>query len=104
MMRELFHRLVLKPQAPPCSTGFSVISLMLVAALAYAWFLSTFLSQYAADADASGYLNFARLLVHGEIRAPVRALPGHAVTEFGEGTYQPQGFSIRDDSGLMSPT
>jgi hypothetical protein len=103
MMRELFHRVAPKTEATPF-TGCTVISLMFVAALAYAWFLSTFLSPYAAGADASGYLNFARLLVHGEIRAPVRALPGHAVTEFGEGTYQPQGFSVRDDSGLMSPT
>jgi hypothetical protein len=103
MMREFFHRVGPKPEAS-LFTDCTIISLMLAAALAYAWFLSTFLSPYAADADASGYLNFARLLVHGEIRAPVRGLPGHAVTEFGEGTYQPQGFSIRDDSGLMSPT
>src|SRR5215467_2109136 len=103
MMRQFFHRVGPKFQAPPF-TGSGVVSLMLVAALAYAWFLSTFLSPYAAGADASGYLNFARLLVHGEIRAPVRALLGHAVTEFGEGTFQPQGFSVRDDSGLMSLT
>jgi len=26
------------------------------------------------------------------------------VTVFGEGIYQPQGFSVRNDSGFMSPT
>ena len=40
----------------------------------------------------------------GQVLAPVRALPGHAVTEFHAGTYQPQGFIIRDDSGFMAPT
>ena len=90
----LFHRVGPKTGATPF-TGCTVISLMLVAALAYAWFLSTFLSPYAAGADASGYLNFARLLVHGEIRAPVRALPGHAPIKLCEETYQPQGFRPR---------
>ena len=38
-------------------------------------------------AEPSGYSNFARLLTHGQVLAPVRALPGYAVTVFGEGTY-----------------
>jgi hypothetical protein len=82
----------------------SLIPLLLLAALGYSCFLYAFMSPYAAGADASGYLNFARLLTHGQVLAPVRELPAHAVTAFGEGTYQPQGFSVRNDSGVMSPT
>jgi Dolichyl-phosphate-mannose-protein mannosyltransferase len=72
--------------------------------LGYSCFLGSFLSPYAGGADSSGYLIFSRLLTQGQILAPVRELPGHTVTEFGEGTYQPQGFSVRDNSGFMSPT
>ena len=82
----------------------AAIMLLLVGGLAYSWLLGTHLAPYAAGADPSGYLNFARLLTHGQVLAPVRALPGHTVTAFGEGTYQPQGFVIRDDSGFMAPT
>ena len=78
--------------------------LLLAGGVAYSWLICTFLSPYAGGADSSGYLNFARLLTQGQVLAPVRALPGHAVAEFHAGTYQPQGFVIRDDSGFMAPT
>jgi hypothetical protein len=103
MTGDISHRLGAKADAAVFRRR-TVISLLLVAGLAYSLFLYTFLSPYAAGADSSGYLNFACLLTHGQVLAPVRALPGHAATEFGEGTYQPQGFSLRDDSGFMSPT
>ena len=86
------------------ATNRTVILLLVLAGLAYSLFISAYLSPYAAGADSSGYLNFARFLTHGQVLAPVRALPGYAVTVFGEGTYQPQGFSVRNDSGFMSPT
>jgi hypothetical protein len=73
----------------------TVILLLLVASLAYSLFLYAYLSHYAAGADASGYLNFSRLLTHDEVLAPVRTLSGHAVAAFGAGTYQPQGFPER---------
>ena len=78
---------------------------LVVAALAisYIWLINYFVAPYAGGTDSSGYLNFARLLTHGEIRAPVRALPGHSVTEFGLNAYAPNAFLIRDDSGFMSP-
>jgi hypothetical protein len=82
----------------------TAILLLLVGSVAYSWLIGTYLSPYAAGADPSGYLSFARLLTQGQVLAPVRALPGHTVTAFGEGTYQPQGFVIRDDSGFMAPT
>jgi Dolichyl-phosphate-mannose-protein mannosyltransferase len=86
------------------SSSRAAILLLLMGGVAYAWLVCTFLSPYAGGADSSGYLNFARLLTHGQVLAPVRALPHHAVSEFGAGTFQPQGFMIRDDSGLMAPT
>jgi hypothetical protein len=86
------------------SSSRAAILLLLVGGVAYAWLVCHFLSPYAGGADSSGYLNFARLLTHGQVLAAVRALPHHAVTEFGAGTFQPQGFVIRDDSGLMAPT
>ena len=82
----------------------AAILLLLAGCVAYSWLICTFLSPYAGGADSSGYLNFARLLTQGQVLAPVRALPGHAVAEFHAGTYQPQGFVIRDDSGFMAPT
>jgi hypothetical protein len=82
----------------------TAIVLLLVGGVAYSWLVGTYLSPYAAGADPSGYLNFARLLTHGRVLAPVRALPGHTATEFGQGTYQPQGFVVRDNSGFMAPT
>jgi hypothetical protein len=70
-----------------------------VASLAYSLFLYAYLSSYAAGADASGYLNFSRLLTHDDVLARVRTLSGHAVAAFGAGTYQPQGFPER---GLLT--
>src|SRR6478735_1585007 len=78
--------------------------LVVVAALAYGWLVYPFLSPYAGGADSSGYLNLARSLTQGTLLAPVRVLPGYPVTEFGSGAYQPQGYTIRDDSGTMIPT
>jgi hypothetical protein len=82
----------------------AAIVLLLLGGVAYSWLICTFSSPYAGGADSSGYLNFARLLTDGQVLAQVRALPGHAVGEFGAGTYQPQGFVLRDDSGFMAPT
>jgi hypothetical protein len=78
--------------------------LVILAALAYGWLVYLFVSPYAGGSDSSGYLNFARSLTHGKLLAPVRVLPGYPVTEFGSGTYQPGGYTIRDDSGTMIPT
>jgi hypothetical protein len=89
---------------PPIRWSRTAIVFLLVGGVAYSWIIWTFLSPYAGGADSSGYLNFARLLTDGSVLAPVRALPGHAVTEFGVGTYQPQGFIIQNDSGFMAPT
>ena len=58
------------------ATNRTVILLLVLAGLAYSLFISAYLSPYAAGADSSGYLNFARFLTHGQVLAPVRALPG----------------------------
>ena len=89
---------------PAVAWSRAAILFLLMGGVAYSWLVCTFLSPYAGGADSSGYLNFARLLTHGQVLAPVRALPHHAVSEFGAGTFQPQGFMIRDESGLMAPT
>ena len=77
--------------------------LLALAVVAYAAFLSSFMSFEAGGSDSSGYLNFAKLLLQGEVRAPVRALPGYPIAEFGN-IYEPQGFALRDASGTMAPT
>jgi hypothetical protein len=89
---------------PDVTWSRAAILFLLIGGMAYAGLVCSYLSPYAGGADSSGYLNFARLLTHGRILAPVRALPHHAVTEFGAGTYQPQGFIVQDDSGVMAPT
>jgi hypothetical protein len=76
---------------------------LIAAAVVYAWLIYKFLAPEASDWDISGYLNFARLLEQGELRAPVRALPGFSVTEFGLKAYQPGGFVIRDESSTLAP-
>jgi hypothetical protein len=89
---------------PDVTWSRAAILFLLIGGVAYGWLVCSYLSPYAGGADSSGYLNFARLLTYGRILAPVRALPHHAATEFGTGTYQPQGFIVRDDSGLMAPS
>jgi hypothetical protein len=84
------------------SSAFLVVGV--VVAAAYATLLWTHISPYAGGADSSGYMNYAKLLTHGQLLAPVRPLPGFTPTEFGESAYQPLGFRIRGDSGFMSPT
>jgi hypothetical protein len=85
------------------SSAFIVVGVVVVAA-AYATLLWTHISPYAAGADSSGYMNYTKLLIHGQLLAPVRSLPGFNPTDFGEMAYQPLGFRIRGDSGFMSPT
>ncbi|MBV8224016.1 MAG: hypothetical protein JO232_02370, partial [Verrucomicrobia bacterium] len=85
------------------SSAFLVVGVV-AAAAAYATLLWTHISPYAGGADSSGYMNYAKLLTHGQLLAPVRPLPGFTPTEFGESAYQPLGFRIRGDSGFMSPT
>jgi hypothetical protein len=88
---------------PTSSQRVAAILLVFSGILAYVWFIAHFFVPYAGGSDSSGYLNFARLLSHGELLAPVRSLSGHSVTEFGLHVYEPSVFRIRDDSGFMSP-
>ena len=72
-------------------------------AIIYLAFLNVYMSPYASATDASGYMNFAKQLAQGEIFLPVRSLPAHAIMEFGTEAFQPMGWLVRDNSGLMSP-
>jgi hypothetical protein len=69
----------------------------------YLALLNIYMSPYASATDASGYMNFAKQLAQGEIFLPVRSLPAHAIMEFGTEAFQPMGWLVRDNSGLMSP-
>ena len=86
----------------PAPVWLCAVVVLLVAG--YAVFLAQFISPYAGGADSSGYLNSARLLGHAKFLVPARAIPGHALTEFGETVYQPLGFRIQPASGEMVPT
>jgi len=61
--------------APPLTRGLADYAPWL-ALFAYALLLANFLDPYAAGADASGYLNSAKLLVHGHLTFPPRLIPG----------------------------
>src|SRR5690554_959269 len=82
----------------------SLTGLAGVGILAYSILLATRISPYASSSDSSGYFNSGRLLSRGEFFAPVRALPSHKSTEFGEMTFQPLGFRIQPKLDKMVPT
>lgn len=78
----------------------------LVASMAggYLWFVRKNCSPYASNADASGYLNSARLLVRGEWRVPVTRIPGDTIPGWDYTYQQSLGFSVRGRDGTMVPT
>jgi hypothetical protein len=87
----------------PYSVSYFLLFSLLFGTIFYLSLLNVYMSPYASGTDASGYLNFARQLAHREIFLPVRSLPAHSVTEFGSEAFQPVGWIVRDNSGLMSP-
>jgi hypothetical protein len=63
----------------------------------YAFFLVTHAVVYAGGADSSGYLNSARLLGEGRLKADQRVWPGLSVRGFTPFCYVPLGFRPGDD-------
>ncbi len=58
----------------------------------------------AGGADASGYMNFARLLGEGALVEPLRMPEGAAYEEISKELFQPLGYTYRSESGQLSPT
>lgn len=75
-----------------------------VLAVAYLWFVRIHTSPYAAASDASGYLNLARLLSHGELTQSVGRIDGLTPPQWDYYYQQPLGFTVDRQSGVMVPT
>ncbi|MDQ8187286.1 hypothetical protein [Pelagicoccus sp. SDUM812002] len=58
----------------------------------------------AGAADASGYMNFARLLGEGRMTETVRIPEGAMFEEMPKSLFQPLGFMFRAEQGQLSPT
>jgi len=82
---------------------FTLIGLLVVCVVGYAFFLARYISPHAAGSDPSGYLHSARLMSQGRLLALPRVLPGYPPAEFGPRAIEPLGFMLRPD-GLMAPT
>ena len=92
----------LRPSVPAWLRA--IISTLLIGGVAaYGIFLFRHTSPYAGGSDSSGYLNSARLLLHGDLVTLPRAVPGHSASEFGEYSVVPLGFLLRPE-GQMAPT
>ena len=80
---------------------------VLLAALAlagYAVLLALHVGTCAAGADASGYMNHARLLASGHLHAAPRTLPGLSSEEQRSMLFVPLGFVPAPDGNGMVPT
>lgn len=73
-------------------------------ALAYLWFVRKNTAPYASNADASGYLNSARLLLDGKLSDFAPHLAGLAPPDWSYAFQQPFGFTVDAVSGRMVPT
>lgn len=67
-------------------------ALLLAAFIAYAVFLAFHMGAHAGGSDASGYLNSARLLAHGDTAIPQRIPAGLDPEKFDWFTFMPLGF------------
>ena len=72
-----------------------------VAVAAYALVLCLNVGGYAGGSDQSGYLNSARLLAHGYVRTPMRAVPSLPPDKMPRSTYMPLGFAVADNNTLV---
>lgn len=80
------------------------IAAVCAVALAYLWFIRIHTSPYAVASDASGYLNLARLLDHGELTPSVGHIEGLHPPDWDYYYQQPLGFTVDRQSGIMTPT
>lgn len=81
-----------------------VAGLVAVALVAYVWFLGSRAVIAPAGADASGYFNFARLLLAGTTHAPVREIEGLPAPGQPWFLYCPHGFLLQTDAARLVPT
>jgi len=71
---------------------------------AYALFLNRHVVAVAAGSDSSGYLNHARLLASGHVRAPFRSIAGLPPESTPDNLYVPLGFRETSDKQALVPT
>jgi hypothetical protein len=76
----------------------------LLALAFYGLFLARNVGAVAAGSDSSGYMNHARLLASGHVRAPVRSLPGLTLPNAPVYLYTPLGFLPAPDGASLVPT
>jgi len=77
--------------------------LVLVLAAAYACFISWYHAPYATGADAAGYLNFAKMILNGELRLPVRMPPDMPENLLPRESFVPVSFRLSSDQTHMVP-
>lgn len=82
----------------------AAVAIVCLLAVAYLVFIRRYTSPYAAGSDASGYLNVARLLAHGELTQPVGSIAGLSPPGWDYYFQQPLGFIVHGDRGIMIPT
>jgi len=96
------------PNSPtrPSSTGWRGAARLagLLALAFYGLFLARNVGAVAAGSDSSGYLNQARLLASGRIRAEARTLPGLPLAAAPAFLYTPLGFRQAPDGSGLVPT
>lgn len=81
-----------------------LLGILGICGVAYFIVLAEHISPYASSSDSSGYFNNARLLGRGDFFTPIRALPEHSATQFGNGAFQPLGFEVQSENERMAPT
>jgi hypothetical protein len=87
---------------PPISRHLLTI-LLAIGGLVYAGFIGMNIGACAGGSDSSGYLNNARLLWNGRVRATVRTVPGAPSSQLPVYAYTPLGF-IPTIPSKMVPT
>lgn len=77
---------------------------LLVAAIAYGAFFLWYHCPYAGGSDSSGYLNSGKLLLAGELSAPVRPPPGLPTGLLDPEHYAPPGMKLINEGQRLAPT
>ena len=89
---------------PPSVRRWLVGAAVLTVLGAYGWFLGARAVIAPAGADSSGYFNFARLLVHGQLHYAVREIEQLPAPDQPWFLYCPHGLLLRADQGHLVPT
>lgn len=73
-------------------------------AAAYACFIAWYHAPYATGADAAGYMSFAKMILNGELHAPVQMPPGMPEDLLPRESFVPPGFRLDASRNHMVPT